>query len=209
MPHRARGASTALEAAQWIAAARRGDQDALGRLLESCRQYLLLVSQRKLRPDLQAKVGPSDLVQESLLLAGREFGRFVGDSKAAFHAWVRRILLNQLDNVNRQYARTDKRQMTREVPLQGAGEELARHLADSGGSARGQAIRRERDLALNQAVEGLPQVERQVIEWRNYERLSFAAIGERLGRSEEAARKIWTRALLKVRALLKDVDESR
>jgi RNA polymerase sigma-70 factor (ECF subfamily) len=210
MRRSARGDSAAHEASRWIAAARRGDRDALGQLLESCRNYLLLVSQRKLAPDLRAKVGPSDLVQESLLLAAREFDRFVGDNEAEFRAWVRRILLNQLDNAARQYARTDKRQVTREVPLQDVPvEELARRLANSGGSPSGMARRRERDRKLTQALEGLAEQERQVIAWRNYERLSFAAIGERLDRSAEAARKVWGRALLKLRALLKEADEPR
>ena len=49
--------------------------------------------------------------------------------------------------------------------------------------------------------------QRQVIEWRNYERLSFAGIGARLGRSDEAARKLWSRAIEQLQALLESPDE--
>ena len=46
----------------WITAARNGSSNALGQLLESCRQYLLLVANQELNPNIQAKVGASELV---------------------------------------------------------------------------------------------------------------------------------------------------
>src|SRR5215470_14425159 len=103
------------DAARWLPAARTGSAEALGRLLEGCRGYLLLVAQRELAPDLQAKGGASDLVQETLLDALRDFPRFQGTSEAEVLAWLRRLLLNNLVSFTRRYRDAGKRQIGREV----------------------------------------------------------------------------------------------
>ena len=60
------------EAAGYVTTARGGSREALGEALESCRAYLLLVANRELDDDLQAKGAPSDLVQETFLEAQRD-----------------------------------------------------------------------------------------------------------------------------------------
>ena len=100
-----------------LAAARRGSGEALGQLLESCRNYLLLVSNQELGTDLQAKVGGSDVVQQTFLEAKENFGKFRGQTEAELLAWLRRILLDNLANVERHYRGTARRQVRREVPL--------------------------------------------------------------------------------------------
>ena len=52
-----------------LESAQNGSSKSLGKLLETCREYLLLVANQTLDHDLQAKVGPSDLVQETFLHA--------------------------------------------------------------------------------------------------------------------------------------------
>ena len=77
-----------------IQGARSGDVEALGRMLESCRDYLRIVAERALDPDLAAKGGASDLVQETLLGAYRDIDAFRGRSRAELLAWLRKILRN-------------------------------------------------------------------------------------------------------------------
>jgi RNA polymerase sigma-70 factor (ECF subfamily) len=181
---------------QRLADARRGSEQALGQVLEGCRQYLLLVANEQLDPDLQEKLGPSDVVQETFLEAQRDFGRFHGQSEQDLLAWLRRILLNNLADARRRYRRAGKRDVAREIPLGDAPDEELRHqLARETDSPRTRLAAREEAATLWQALEQLPEAKRQVIEWRNYELLSFAEIGRRLGKSEEAARKAWTRAI--------------
>ena len=80
----------------WLAAARAGSSEALGELLEAFRGYLLVIARAELAPDLQAKRGASDLVQDTFADAKRDFSQFVGNSEAELRAWLRRILLNRL-----------------------------------------------------------------------------------------------------------------
>ncbi len=62
----------------WIAEARGGSREALNRLLEVFRPYLLLAANQDLDPVLQGRVAPSDVVQETLLEAARDFPIFRG-----------------------------------------------------------------------------------------------------------------------------------
>jgi len=170
--------------------ARAGSQQALGSLFDGLRNYLLLIANQELPPDLQGKLGASDLVQETFLEAHRDFPQFQGQSEAELQSWLRQILQHNLSNATRHYRATDKRQLAREVSLASLAEPLAERDSPSASLQR-----QERDLALAAALARLPDDYRQVIAWRNYERLSFQEIGERLQRSHEAARKLWVRAL--------------
>src|SRR5262245_29910755 len=105
-------------AADFLPAARAGSRDALGQALDACRHYLLRIAQAGLDPDLRAKAGASDLVQETFLEAQRDFARFQGTSEAELLAWLRRLLLNNVANFTRRYRETAKRQTGREVPLE-------------------------------------------------------------------------------------------
>src|SRR6516164_8048548 len=105
------------DAMRSLSAARTGSAEALGEALEACRGYLLLIARRELGPDLQAKAGASDLVQQTFLEAQRDFAGFHGDTKAELLAWLRRLLLNNLANFARDYRETAKRHIGREVRL--------------------------------------------------------------------------------------------
>ena len=93
----------------WMAAARQGCQQSLGDLLTTCRDYLLLVAEKEIPCDLRAKVGASDVVQETLLAAQRNFVRFEGHEPEQLLRWLRAILILQLADLNRHYRHTLKR----------------------------------------------------------------------------------------------------
>jgi RNA polymerase sigma-70 factor (ECF subfamily) len=189
MPH-------ADELGQWLSAARAGSPQALGAALEAYRNYLLLIAEAELDPQLRAKAGASDLVQETFLEAQRDFAGFDGTSDDELRAWLRRLLLNNLANFARRY-HADKRRAAREVPLQPADSSATpggRVPADTP-SPSGQAAANEQTDAVQQALARLPDDYRQVLLWRYQEQCSFEEIAQRLGRTANAARKLWARAL--------------
>jgi RNA polymerase sigma-70 factor (ECF subfamily) len=182
-----------------IAGARAGDTEALGRALESCRNYLLMVAARELDADLNAKGSASDLVQETFLGAYRDFGGFRGSSNDELLAWLRKILFNNLAVFRRRYRRTRKREVGKESPLAVRGT-LEGPIVPCRASAtpRTGAVRKEQAEALLAALERLPETYRSVVVWHQYDQLSFEEIGQRLKRSAEASRKLWSRALLRL-----------
>jgi RNA polymerase sigma-70 factor, ECF subfamily len=185
---------------QWIGAARAGSREALGRLLEYCRPYLLLIANAELNEDMRAKIGASDLVQETFLRVNGNFEGFQGETEEELRQWLRRILLNELANTNRHFRGTKKRDLGRELPL----DDFAT-IAEGGPTIElpnNNAVAAESVGALRAALARLPEHYQQVIQWRNYERLSFEEIGKKMGRTDEAVRKLWTRALAQLQELL-------
>lgn len=179
-----------------LEAARRGRDDAFGRLFETFRRHLLAVAHRELPHTLRGKIGASDLVQETAVDAQRDFPGFRGSSPEECFAWLRTILRNNVVDAVRRYEGSQKRATGREISLasidgrrQGAMLELPHGLPDKS------AIRREDADGLMAAIARLPLDHRTVLQLRYWEGLSFPDIGARLGRSSDAVRKLWYRAV--------------
>jgi RNA polymerase sigma-70 factor (ECF subfamily) len=184
-----------------LARARAGSLEAMGGAFERCRHYLLAIAERQLDPELRAKGGASDIVQETFLEAQRDFARFRGSSPEELRAWLRQVLLNNVGAFTRRFRATSKREVAREVALgdhnSSAGTDLG--LAGSALSPSGLAIEREEAMALRQALERLPDEYRRVVVLRYQDGRSFEEIGRLTGRSADAARKLWSRAMERLR----------
>jgi RNA polymerase sigma-70 factor (ECF subfamily) len=193
-------AESASGACEWLAAARTGSREALGRALQACRDYLLLVAQRQLDSDLHAKGGASDLVQETFLEAQRDFARFQGTTETELVAWLRQILLNNVANFTRRYRDTAKRAVDREVALvSDDSSQAGPALPDPMLTPSSQAVEREQAESLQRALARLPDDYRQAIVLRYLEGRSFEEIGQLMARSPDAARKLWSRAMQRLR----------
>ena len=168
--------------AQEIEAAQGGCGESYGQLAERCRAYLLHVATRELGDDLRAKIGASDLVQETLLQGQQAVERFRGRTEDELRAWLRQILLHNLARSHRFYRATSKRDVGRERPLDAAdgGERFAQQLPADLSTPSKELMAEERVVALRQAIERLSAVHRQVIILRNVEHHSFVTIGRML-----------------------------
>jgi RNA polymerase sigma-70 factor (ECF subfamily) len=189
------------DAGRWLAAARAGSNDALGQALEACRDYLLLIAQQEMDPNLRAKGGASDIVQETFLEAQRAFENFKGNSDEELRAWLRRILLNNLGDFRRRYRESDMRAIAREVGLgaDGSSAGVGANLPADGSTPSRHAVEQEATDLLMQAIDRLPDDYRQAILLRYREELSFEEIGQRMNRSPAAIRKLWARAVVRLR----------
>jgi len=176
--------------------AQAGSADSLGQLLEQFRDYLLLVANRELGRDLHRKVGASDLVQQTFVEAHEHIGDFQGSVEVEMVGWLRQILLHQILGMRRRYSHTQMRNIAREcAPSDDSSVERRIESLPSDDCPYHHVSTNESVAAIYQALDSLPVDYRQVIEWRYWEKLTFSEIGERLGRSAEAARKLWLRAV--------------
>jgi RNA polymerase sigma-70 factor (ECF subfamily) len=190
-----------------LAQARRGNDAALGQLLELYRNYLRLQAQSLLGGALRAKVDASDLVQETFLKAHRQFDGFAGGGEPELVAWLRRILVRSLADAARHHrvaGRDYRRQESLEAMLDRSSLAVHAALASPASSPSARAIGREQAVLLADAVARLPPDYREVFVLRNLEGISSDQIATRLGRSVDAVQKLWMRAL---RALKKDLEE--
>jgi RNA polymerase sigma-70 factor (ECF subfamily) len=188
-------ANSFADLAHWLPEARAGSSEALGQVLETCRGYLLVIAEQELEPAFRAKGGASDLVQQTFLEAQRDFAAFQGTTQEALLAWMRRLLLNNLANFRRDYRR-NKREVTREVALL-SGDSSRREGGLRAGTPTPStaAMRNEQAENLERALARLPEDYGRVIQLRYREERSFEEIAVLMQRSQNAVRKLWSRAI--------------
>lgn len=198
-----------------LAAARAGCPEAIQRLLQRHRGALWRLAFRESSPALRVKVPPSDLVQETLIQAHRKLHQFRGDSLGQFAAWLNRILTSKLAIQRRRYEQTSKRAIGREFDLVAAGSQggggrgagAADALAGGQRTPGSHAANKELGAMMRAALVRLPENYQQVIVMRNWQGRSFGEIAAAMGRSPDAARKLWTRAVDRLAAELDRSDE--
>jgi RNA polymerase sigma-70 factor (ECF subfamily) len=181
--------------------ARSGDEGARGRLLDLYRNYLRLLARMQMGAGLRARLDPSDVVQDALLEAHRDFTGFVGQSEQELLAWLRQVLVRGLlDQAKRHSARKrdGRRQQSLEALLAASSGALGDAFTASGPTPSGHAARREQVVLLADALERLPPDYREVILLRNMQRLPFEEVAQRMGRKAGAVRMLWARAIEKL-----------
>src|ERR1043166_6123686 len=102
---------------QLLTCARQGDEQQLGRLLTLYRNYLTILATTQLDARLRRRMSPSDLVQEAMLGAYRDFGKFRGNTERELLAWLRQILINCLHHAYEAHIQAGRRDIRREISL--------------------------------------------------------------------------------------------
>ena len=184
-----------------ICRCRAGDESARAELFGRYRHYLAALANAQLGRHLRTKCDASDLVQQTLLEAHRDFAGFQGEHEGELLAWLRRILAHNLFNETRRYA-AQQRDAAREVSLDQvrAGVEqsslaLGRGLAADTPSPSKDAAQRESAVQLADALARLPEDYQTVLLLRVFEGLSAADVAKRMNRSAGAVRMLQLRAL--------------
>jgi len=185
--------------------ARQGDGGSLGILLRKYFRYLNSLSHGHLDDRIGIRVSASDIVQETLLEAHRDFGNFSGTSIEEFTGWLRRILFNNLATAIEKHVLADKRDVRKQKSLD---QDLGRPDQSHAGLARylqqditSPSTPMQRDESLSQllvAIKELPADYQEVIRLRHFDDLSFTQIADRM---------MWVRAVEKLRTVLKRLEE--
>ena len=119
-----------LDVAELLEQARNGDPTPLGTLLELYRNYLTILATAEFNRKLSRRLNPSDLVQEAMLAAHRDFAQFRGDSEGEFLAWLRQILIHCLHRAIEVHFKAKKRDMRCEVSIEQVNAALDRSAVD-------------------------------------------------------------------------------
>jgi len=191
-----------IDLADLLARARRGENQALGKLLELYRNYLTLLARSHIQQKLQAKAGASDLVQETFVEAQRSFAQFQGTCERELMQWLRSILAHRIARLVRHY-RTQRRDVRLEQQLSLALDEsslaLERALEAEQTTPSQAAARRENAVVLADALERLPEAYREVLTLRHLEGLRLDEVARRMGRTVDSVKNLWSRALGELR----------
>lgn len=180
--------------------AREGSQDALNELFEDLAPRLLSFIRLRLGPNLRMQIESQDILQITLLKAFNNLESFEGSRSSSLGGWLAAIARNEIqDQVD--YFRRQRRDVTLQVPLGPALENLREQLS----SVVTRLQTRERQQRLERALEELKPEYREVILLRQYEELSFAEIGLRLGKSPDACRMLLARAIAALSRAMDDL----
>ena len=183
--------------------ARAGNAGSRSDLLAHLIQYMRIVANSSVGNEFQAKFGESDIVQQSIAVAMEKFDDFKGSSAGELYAWVGQILKNELRQ-NQRALRSKKRDLYRERSIEPQEDSVAKKIPihDPHLTPASDAIRCENERRLEVAMQMLSDEHGQVIRLRNWQKLSFKEIGRRMNRTENAATKLWYRALIQLRQQL-------
>ncbi len=191
-----------------IEKARQGDVQCRDQLFELCRSYLGFSARAQVESWLKRKVDASDLVQQTLLEAFRDFDRFQGSSEQEWLAWLRRILDHNVADFIRRFRGTAKRQVRREVSFRDLSDTGLKHGAPEpiapGDTPSEEFLRIDSELRVAAALAQLPPDYQEVIVLRNLQRLAFNEVAEQMGRSRPAVQMLWMRAVKKLQETLGD-----
>jgi RNA polymerase sigma-70 factor (ECF subfamily) len=186
-----------------LAALRGGDPSARDLLFARHRDYLRRVVEVRADPRLQARVDPSDVIQDAQLEAVRRLDAYLDNPALPFRLWLRQIAYDRLAMLHRKHVRAERRSVSRDVALPARSSLLlAQQLLAKGPTPAEQMVQRELGRRVRQAIARLEEIDREVILLRNFEGLSNQEAAQVLQIEPVAASKRYGRALLRLRNIL-------
>ena len=198
----------ASETAGLLRRAAQGDQAAWGALLVRSRDRLRRMVALRLDRRLQGRVDPSDIIQEACIDASARLAEYARQPDMPFFLWLRFLTGQRLLRVHRQHLGAEMRDVAREVSLyRGAlpaatSAALAAQLLGRDTRPSEAAVRAERSIRLQEALNSMDPLDREVLALRHFEQLSNAEAARVLGLQEPAAAKRYVRALKRLRLIL-------
>jgi RNA polymerase sigma-70 factor (ECF subfamily) len=186
---------------------RAGDPAAAGELFAACRDRLKKMVRLRLDRRLQGRLDASDVLQEAFLDVQRKAPDFAAKQMPAY-LWLRLIVAERLVILHRHHLGAQMRDAGREVSLHRGGlpaastHSLANLLLGRLTSPTQAAIRAERQLRLQEALNGMDPLDREILALRHFEELSNSEAATVLELSKTAASNRYIRALKRLKEIL-------
>jgi RNA polymerase sigma-70 factor (ECF subfamily) len=188
-----------------------GDAAALGELFDRYRNRLRRMVAVRLDPRLARRVDASDVLQEAYLDVARRLDEFTARRAVPFYVWLRALTGQRLVDMHRRHLRSQQRDARQEVPLGGGPEPSSLSLADQLlgrlTSPTGNAVRAELRVRLQEALDSLEPIDREILVLRHFEELNNNEAAAALGLDKSAASKRYLRALRRLKTVLEEFPE--
>jgi RNA polymerase sigma-70 factor (ECF subfamily) len=201
----------ASETADLLARAKSGDAEALAALFNLYRDRLERLVHLRLDRRLSGRVDPSDVLQEAYLEVHKRFAEHDRDPGLPFYLWLRLVTGQKLTDVHRHHLGMKMRDAEREVSLyrgalpQASSVSLAAQLLGKLTSATQAAIRAEHKLLVQEALNSMDPLDREVLVLRHFEYLSNDETALVLGLKKGTASQRYIRALKRLKEFLSSI----
>jgi len=180
----------------------------LTELFERHRSRLRLMVHLRLDRRVQARVDGSDVLQEAFLEAAERYERYRSNPTMPPFLWLRFLVGQRLLQMHRTHLGVKARAAGREVSLfhgampQANSESLAAQLLGRLSSPSQAAMRSELQVRLQEALNSMDDMDREVLVLRHFEQLTNVETAEVLGLHERAASKRYVTALRRLKDIL-------
>jgi RNA polymerase sigma-70 factor (ECF subfamily) len=185
------------------------DPQVLGRIWDHYRDRLRKVVRLRLDRRLQGRADPSDILQEAFLDFRARAAEYSQKPDMPFFLWLRFLTGQRLQLVHRHHLGAQMRDAGREVSLhrgampQATSVSLAAQLLGRFTSVTQAVQRAEMQLILQEAINGLDPIDREILALRHFEELSNDETAKVLDLQPSAASNRHIRALKRLRDVLK------
>ena len=187
---------------------RAGDAAAIAELFARYRDRLHLMVDLRLDRRLQGRIDASNVIQEAHLEVAERLPEYLKDPRLPPFLWLRLVVGERLAKLHRMHLGTQMRDAGREVSLfrealpAASSAALAAQLLGKHTSPTQAVLRAERLIRLQEAINALDPIDREVLSLRHFEELSRAEAAQAMGIEEAAAAKRYVRALRRLKDLL-------
>src|SRR5262245_57013146 len=187
---------------------RAGDPAAVEEFFARHRHRLRRMVDMRLDRRLQGRIDASDVVQEAHLEVAERLAEYLKDPKLPPFLWLRLVVGERLTKLHRAHLGAQMRDAGREVSLfrealpAASSAALAAHLLGKHTSPTQAAVRAERLIRLQEAINALDPIDREILSLRHFERLTRAEPAQALGIAAAAAAKRYVRALKRLKDTL-------
>jgi RNA polymerase sigma-70 factor (ECF subfamily) len=191
--------------------AKAGDAAALGALFAHYRDRLRNMVRLRLDQRVASRLDASDVLQEAFLDVSRRFPEYAAAPAVPFYVWLRALTGQRLIDLHRQHLGVKMRDAGQEVSLyrgalpQASSGSLAQQLLAGLTSPTQAAVRAEMQLKLQEALNSMDPMDREVLVLRHFEELSNIETAAVLGIEPSAASKRYLRAFRRLKAILDQI----
>lgn len=190
-----------------------GDAAASDELFSQFRLPMKRMVHLRLNRRLQGRVDDSDVIQEAFLEAARKLPEYAAAPGLPFFLWLRHLTGLKLAEIHRRHLGTQMRDADQEVSLYRGGlpgadsVSLAAHLLGSLTSVTQAAIKAEKRLLLQEALNSMDALDREIIAMKHFEQLTISDIAQALELPRATAGRRYLKAMQRLREILEDLPE--
>jgi RNA polymerase sigma-70 factor (ECF subfamily) len=191
--------------AELLPRAGNGDEAALTQLFSLYRKRLKQMIRLRLNRQLQGRVDDSDILQETYLEAAKRLPDYLANQPLPFFLWLRHIAGEKMIDVHRRHLGAKMRSVGQEISLHrgpmpaASSASLAAHLMGRLTSPSQAAIKAETRLRVQEVLNGMDPLDREILTLRHFEQLSNVEVAETLGMNESTTSSRYLRALKRLK----------
>ncbi|MEZ6136662.1 MAG: sigma-70 family RNA polymerase sigma factor [Pirellulaceae bacterium] len=182
----------------------------LNELLSAHRDRLERMVRLRMDRRLQGRVDASDIIQEAFVEAALRYAEYESKPEVPPFIWLRYLTGQKMIQVHRRHLGVQSRDVAREVSLyrgpmpEATTQAIAAQLVGKHTSPTQAIARAELQIRVQNALNAMGQLDREVLALRHFEQLSNAEAALLLDIAEDTCYKRYVRALRRLKSVLGD-----